>query len=186
MLERYDITVHSPDGVIVWAETDGNDVERCITEAAKKAIGKAKELNLGRVFGIIFGQKEIRPLYDEAFAYGVDTLYHFRSKGPADDAEMYADAFEEVRGRVYPMLIIIPSTERGKRVAASLSAAFDMEVNECTDIRRTGNAFVFICGGRDKEVAGRSAALVSLDTDHLPAPEKAEGRKGTAVIRPFP
>jgi len=187
MLDCYDITERSADGTIVWIETEDRDGVLSITDPVKEIIGKAKELNLGRVFGILFGPAEFRPLYHEAFAYGVDTLYHFRTKGiDMHSVKDHAEAFAEVSDRVHPMLMMISSTQKGKELTASVSDTLDLNVNECTDLRWIGKAFVCIDGVSENEIRGRPPVLISLISGSLPMPEKEEGRKGTAVIRTFP
>jgi len=186
MLERYDITENPADGVLVLIETERMDGNTSLTDPVKEAVGKAKGMNVGRVFGIMFGPAELRSVYPEAFAYGVDTLYHFRTDDrDAHSAEEYADTLMELSDRIHPILLLMTSTQKDKDLAASISAMYGIETNECTDLRWTGDTLVCADRGSERDVCGRLPILISLKSGSLRMPEKEEGRKGTAVIRPF-
>ena len=180
MLECYDITKECADGVIVLIEAN-----RSISDDSKKALGKAKGLNTGRVFGMLFGPSDLRSVYQDAFAYGADTIYHFRSKDSKIDIKEYVKAFAEVSDRIHPLLLMMPSTKKGAEIAAAISSSSKVMMNECTDMRWVGNEFICSIEGAEKEVGGRLPVLVVLKSGSLPMPEKEDGRKGTAIIRNF-
>ena len=181
MLECYDITKECADGVIVWIEAD-----RSISDDSKKALGKARELNIGRVFGMLFGPPDLRSVYQDAFAYGADTIYHFRSKDSKIDIKGYVKAFAEVSDRIHPILLMMPSTQNGAEIAEAISVSFGIGMNECTDLRWAGNEFICTDGTSETEVGGMFPILIILRSGSLPLPEKEYGRKGTAIIRNFP
>jgi len=159
ILSEYDLNRPVADGIAVWLEVSGNGIERTSLEA----VGKAKELDKGRVFGILFGDSEKRSLYDEAFEHGVDTLYHIRfPRLNTFHGNAYAESIREIIERVQPAVLMIPSTDNGNVLMEKISKMFKRVFSVVS------------------EFSGSFPVLVSADLHEFTA-KKEEGRKGTVI-----
>ena len=78
MLSVYDLNQQTGLGTLIWAETREKDGEVTIEPAVLEILGRIKEISDDRVFAMITGSAEIKPLYKILFGHGVDTLYHTR------------------------------------------------------------------------------------------------------------
>ena len=125
MLSEYDLNRSVADGIAVWLEVSQENIQRTSLEA----VSKARELRLGRVFGILFGDGEKRSLYGEAFEHGVDSLYHIRSpKLNEFDADAYGNSIKKVADNTFCALLFIPHTDSGTLLSEVLSKKFGMAI----------------------------------------------------------
>ena len=111
MLSVYNLNQQTGLGTLIWAETiiDGGSVT--IHPAVFEILGKIRDISDDRIFAMITGSVDIKPLYRELFEHGVDTLYHIRGKDMETyRPEAYAEALADLSDRVNPMSIIIPGT----------------------------------------------------------------------------
>ena len=157
MLSEYDLTRQATDGIAVWLESTDS-----IGTVSLEAVGKARELDNGRVFGILFGDSEKRSLYSEAFEYGVDTIYHIRSPGlNTFRKDAYAEAIKEITEKVRSAALMIPNTDNGSILMDALSTIFGREFSD------------------REELSGPFPALVCVHPGN--GVKRQEGRKGTAI-----
>ena len=116
MLSVYNLNQQTGLGTLVWAETvrDGDSIS--IHPAVLEILGKIKSISDDRIFAMITGSVEIKPLYKTLFEHGVDTIYHIRNKDMETyRPETYAECLADLSDRVNPMSIIIPGTpEEGR------------------------------------------------------------------------
>ena len=164
ILSEYDINAPIDDGILVWAETDDmGKTENSVYEI----IGKAKELDMGRVFAVLFGDADRKNLYNELFEYGVDTVYHIRNvvlnQYRPDD---YVKAIKDVSERVKPVAILISGTVRGNELAPMVS-------------KKTGMQYSVGLKGLDVP------KVVSIIPGTFAMPERDIGRRGSAMNIPF-
>jgi Electron transfer flavoprotein, alpha subunit len=158
ILSEYDLNRPVADGIAVWLETSVT-----IGKVSLEAVSKAKELDRGRVFGILFGDGEKRTLYSEAFEHGVDTIYHIRSPElDVFNGDAYAQAIREITDRVQAAVLMIPSTDNGNVLMEKISKMFKREFSDLNEFR------------------GPFPVLVRVNCNGLTA-KKEIGRKGTAI-----
>ncbi len=183
MLRKYDLNGSTADGILVWAETEGEKLAKVSAELISAASG----LSDGRVYVALFGGPDMKTLYPEIFGYGTDTIYHIRGKGVETYApETYSEALAQVAERINPAAILIGATPRGRETAPRLAAMLETGLTaDCTGLRAEGRKIVMTrpaFGGNlyaDIEcTAFPQMATVRRGT--FPAPEPREG-KGTAI-----
>ena len=164
ILSEYDINAPIDDGILIWAEADDNGK---IESSVYEIIGKAKELDAGRVFAVLFGDAERKLLYSDLFEYGVDTVYHIRNvvlnQYRPDD---YVKAIKDVSERVKPAAILISGTVRGNELAPMVS-------------KKTGMQYSVDLKGLDVP------KVVSIIPGTFAMPERDIGRRGSAMNIPF-
>ena len=159
MLSVYDIDKDTADGILVWLEIKEN-----ITKTSLAALSEARKLNKGRVFGMIFGDGDLRRVYNEAFECGADTIYHVRSaKLDSFDADDYAHYFTDMVNRIRPMMILIPLSADGNALGDKLSISFNRK---------------FIIFNERSEAPFPVLAYVK---ENMYEPTFEEGRTGTAI-----
>jgi Electron transfer flavoprotein, alpha subunit len=159
ILSEYDLNRSVADGILVWLDVNDGVIEKTSLEA----VSKAKELDNGRVFGILFGDGERRSLYSEAFEHGVDSLYHIRSPElNMFRKDAYAEGIKEIAERVQSAVLMIPSTENGNVLMKRISEIFKRE-------------FAGLRGS-----SGPFPVLVRINANEFTA-KKEIGRKGTAM-----
>ena len=136
MLSVYNLNQQTGLGTLVWAETvkDGDSVR--IHPAVFEILGKIRSISDDRIFAMITGTVDIKPLYRELFEHGVDTLYHIRGSRMVDYMpEAYAEALADLSDRVNPMSIIIAGTPRGREVAPLTAALLKTGLTaDCTEL----------------------------------------------------
>ena len=136
MLAAYNLNQSTADGILVWVETvqgpDGPEVAAVSAEL----LGAARKLSDGRVFAVVFGGLEVKPLYPQLFGYGVDTLYHVRGKGMETyRPEPYADCMASLVRRIEPATILMGATSRGRELAPRLAAVLGTGLTaDCTGL----------------------------------------------------
>lgn len=184
MLERYDTNVSTADGILVFIEVVRSDDGISLNPATVQFLGKASELGSGRIFGVVFGDNELKPLYPEIYSYGVDSLYHVKDKRLAQfHPEAYSEAITSVCNRVVPASVLIASTKRGSemapRIAASMGAGF---VANCDDLALEGRKLVAIKNAGGKRLRHESSVFPLVATvreNTFSDPKPSEGRAGT-------
>lgn len=187
MLSRYDLDQDTGLGTLVWAETKDSGID----DSVIRLIGRIRSKTNDRIFAMITGPAGIRPLYDVLFSYGVDTIYHIRSKALEDyDAGLYADALSDIARRVDPMFVTLSATERGDEVARIAGKILDRDVSfDIDDIPDIDDVMTVEDPrkGSVSTVRGhmRSPVMTTVDTTGFGTPKGMEGRKGTVIGRPF-
>lgn len=184
ILAQYDLDKPTADGSLVWLETeDGSGTE--IMRSVIEIIGKIKQLDAGRIFGVVFGDAERKNVYGEAFAYGVDTIYHIRNAElNSFYANTYAEAIADVTERVNPSLIAISSTERGKEVISKVAAKLNGNVVRCNDLKRSDKGEIVVVSD-DPQIPKAFPMIALIPQGSFTMPQREDGRKGTAINKPF-
>jgi electron transfer flavoprotein alpha subunit len=133
MLKRYNLNQSTADGIMVWTEIEDGKV----AASSAELLSFAGEQDEGRVFAVVFGGPELKPLYPEIFGYGVHTIYHVRGEGSERyDPEVYSECLAEISERISPASILISATIKGREVAPRLAAALETGLTaDCTSIR---------------------------------------------------
>lgn len=184
MLERYDANVSTADGILVFIETVRSGDGISVHPASAQLIGKASKLESGRIYGVIFGDNELKPLYSEIYSMGVNSLYHVKDGRLARfHPEAYSEAVTSVCERVIPASVLIGSTKRGSeiapRIAASMGAGF---VANCDDLALDGRRIVGIKNTDGKTTRSESNVfplVATVKENTFPDPKPSEGGKGT-------
>ena len=192
MLSVYDLNQQTGLGTLVWAETvkDENGVK--IHPAVLEILGKIRNISDDRVFAMMTGSVEIKPLYKILFEHGVDTLYHIRDKsmetyGP----EAYAECLADLSARINPMSIIIAGTTRGREVAPLVAATLKTGLTaDCTELSMEDGKLVMTrpAFGGDllaTIVCDRHPQMATVRPGVFSPSEPAVGRSGTVISRPF-
>ncbi len=191
MLQAYKLSIDRSDGFLVWIELDRSGDVPAVTEETRRTLQKIRSVNDGsRVWGVIFGHVELKPLYAEIYGLGVETLYEVHSKDLiAYHPEAYASCLAQIIVRTEPAAVIFPhslrSVELGARIAALLDTGF---VPRCTDFTADGRKMTFV----HTTVAQRTASLeittfpqiATLKTEKLPEVPKSTA-KGTVIYWQF-
>ena len=192
MLSVYDLNQRTGLGTLIWAETVETDEGTRIHPAVFEILGKIREISDDRIFAMITGSADIRPLYQELFEHGVDTVYHIRCRDmEVYHPEAYAEALSDLSRRVDPMLIMIAGTRRGREVAPLAAAMLGTGLTaDCTEIQEENGSILMtrpafggdlfatiLCTGSPQMATVRPGIFMPG------TPEK--GRKGTVISRPF-
>ncbi len=191
MLQAYKLNIDRSDGWLVWIELDRSGPEPVITEDTRRVLNKIRSINDGsRVWGVIFGHIELKPLYPEIYGLGVETLYEVHSKDLITyHPEAYASCLAQIIVRTEPAAVVFPHSPRavelGARIAGLLDTGF---VPRCNEITADARKMTFIHG----TVADRVAALevttfpqiATLKTESLPEVPKSTA-KGTVIYWQF-
>ena len=164
ILSEYDINARTSDGILTWAEVNDDGM---MESSVYGVLGRAKEMNAGRSFAILFGGVERKILYNDLFEHGVDTIYHIRNtsldKFRPDD---YATAINDVSDRIVPSAIFISGTVRGKELAPIVADKTGMGCFEDIGDMNVPHIVLFANGV-------------------LKIPERETGRRGTVMNRQF-
>ena len=187
MLRVYDLDQEVADGILVYAEVYKADGSWRLHPAVPALVGKAAELTTGRVFAVIFGPAELKPLYEALFSYGVDTLYHMRDPKAVYSPEPYADASADLCRRVLPAAFLLPATPQGREVAPMIAARLDAGLTaDCTSIVADGRTLMMTrpaLGGTISATISASGfpQMATIRPGTFPDPVPEAGRKGTVV-----
>ena len=192
MLSVYNLNQQTGLGTLIWAETvkEGDSVR--IHPAVFEILGKIRSISDDRIFAMITGTVDIKPLYKELFDHGVDTLYHIRGSQMVEyQPEAYAEALADLSDRVNPLSIIIAGTPRGREVAPLTAALLKTGLTaDCTELSMEDGKLVMT---RPAFGGDLLATIVCEKHPQMatvrPGIFKAEGpimnRTGTVISRPF-
>lgn len=188
ILRKYDINQSTAEGSILWIETVCNGETVSISDSSKELVGRLRKIEDSRIFGVIFGGIEAKPLYSELFSYGVDTLYHVRGKATCSyDPEIYADAIKEVCFRVEPATVLIGGTEKGLEIAPLLAAKLKVKMtSDCTWLEMEGRILKPTGKPCSQEICLMAARhtfpqMAVVRPGSFPPPETVREGKGTAI-----
>ncbi len=191
MLQKYKLSIDRSDGFLVWLEVErGPDGEPRICQHCKELLGKIREMDGGnsRVWGVIFGHLELKPLYKEIYSYGVETLYEVHDKALSTfHPEAYADNIAQIVVRTEPAVILFGATPRGRELAPRVAALLDAGLTaDCTglelqdrDLFMTRPAF-----GGNVMATIRCTTFPQIATVRpgtFPVPEPDTSRRGTVI-----
>lgn len=192
MLSEYNLNQSPAEGSLVWIEVinDGNTI--MMNDSSKEILGKLQEISDGRIFGVIFGDTELKVLYGEIFSYGVDTLYHIKDKKMIQfQPEVYCEMLVDLCNRVMPAVVLMGATPRGRELAPRLAASLGTGLTaDCTELKMDGR---FLQMTRPA-FGGNIIATISCDhfpqmatvrPGTFPMPEPMIGREGTVIYRQY-
>jgi len=192
MLTQYDLNQETALGTLIWAETISDKDGIHIHKSVPEIIGKAKELSDDRLFAIIFGSVDVKPLYNELFSYGIDSLYHIRNKDlETYHPEAYAEAITDLVDRIKPATILISGTPRGREVAPLTAAMLQTGLTaDCTALTSNGRQLIMTrpaFGGNILATisCNKFPQMATVRPGTFKPPEPKIERKGTAISRPF-
>ncbi|MCQ2070639.1 MAG: electron transfer flavoprotein subunit alpha/FixB family protein [archaeon] len=139
MLEKYRLNTDRSDGFLVWIETYvGPDGNVAVSEVCKEILCKIRSLDNGRsrIWGVVFGHTELKPLYPEIYAYGVETLYEVHDRKLSKyHPEVYAENIAQVIIRTEPAVVLFGATPKGREIAPRVAAMLDAGLTaDCTDL----------------------------------------------------
>lgn len=146
MLSEYDLNAPTADGLMIWLEIK-NDGSYDIEGSSIELLCKAREIYEGRIFGVVFGDVELKPIYNKAFAFGIDTLYHVKNKRLTEfHPEAYCQSLEGIAKRINPSIILMSATSRGIELAPRLAASLEAGlVSNCLELNMDGNTLKMMC-----------------------------------------
>ena len=192
MLQEYDLNQQTGLGTLVWAETVNDGGSISIHPAVLEILGRIKDISDDRVFAMITGSVDIKPLYKVLFEHGVDTLYHIRSKEMETYVpEAYAEALADLSERVNPMSIIIPGTPRGREVAPLTAAILNTGLTaDCTELSMEDGKLSMTrpAFGGDllaTIICERHPQMATVRPGIFSPREPVKDRSGTVISRPF-
>jgi len=141
MLEQYRLSQSRADGTLIWLEVqrDAAGTPR-LAEVSREILGHVKAMDDSRVYGVVFGHNELKPLYGEIFSLGVETLYevHDRRLIPFQP-EAYAESIAQIAVRVEPAAILLGATPRGRELGPRVAALLDTGLTaDCTGLAVEG------------------------------------------------
>jgi electron transfer flavoprotein alpha subunit len=191
MLEQYDLGTPTADGLMIWLEVSRH-AGVFLESSSLEILSKAREIYDGRIFGVVFGDIELKPLYAEAFSYGVDTLYHVKDRRLIDfHPEAYCESMKEIAERINPSIILMGATPRGRetapRLAASLGAGLTADCTELsiegTVLRMTRPAFG---GSLMAEIVSNSVPqMATVRPGTFPLKKASGNTAGTVIYRQY-
>lgn len=137
MLAQYDLNSSTAEGLMIWLEVFS---DTSIERSSLEVLSKAREIYDGRIFGVMFGDIELKPLYKDAFMHGIDTLYHVKdSRLKEFSPEAYSNALKEISERVVPAVILMSSTQNGNELAVKLAGSLGACLaTDCVDLSMNG------------------------------------------------
>lgn len=187
MLSVYNLNQQTGLGTLIWAETvtDGDKIS--IHPAVFEILGRIKKISDDRIFAMITGTVEIKPLYKELFEHGVDTLYHIRGAYMVEyRPEAYAEALSDLSERINPMSIIIADTARGREVA-SISASILKTglTTDCTDLSMEDGRLILTSPSGNDQTSVRQPVMATIRPGMFEPGAPEPGRTGTVISRPF-
>ena len=189
MLEQYKLNVDRSDGYLIWVEIDRSGEYPRVSDVSLEILSKVRSMNDGsRVWGVVFGHAELKPLYGEIFSHGVETLYEVHDKRLCTfHPEAYADALAQIIVRTEPAVVLMGATPRGRELAPRVAAKLDAGLTaDCTDlsvddriISMTRPAF----GGNVLATIQCTAFLqmATVRPGVFPISDPSEGAKGTVI-----
>lgn len=190
MLQQYNLNQSTAEDNLIWIETSMIDDKLKIVDVSIELIGKLKNISDSRTIGIIIGDNDVKMLYDDIFAYGIDTLYHVKDKTLATyHPEAYADAISDVANRINPAVILIGGTSRGREVAPRVAAILATGLTaDCTELSMNGRALLMTrpaFGGNIIATISCSnfPQMATVRPGTFPMPQPQIGRKGTVMYR---
>ncbi len=138
MLEKYKLNIDRSDGFLVWIEIENDHGKVQISNCTKEILGKIRSMDAGRsrIWGVVFGHLELKPLYTEIFSLGVETLYEVHDRWLSDfHPEAYADNIAQIAVRTEPAIVLIGATPRGKELAPRVATKLQTGLTaDCTDL----------------------------------------------------
>lgn len=190
MLDHYDTDQSTADGTLVFIETVITDGVQHLDPVSIQLVGKAVEMEGGRVFGVIFGGPERKELYKEAFSYGVDTLYHVRDVRLNDfHPEAFAESITLICERVIPAVVLIGSTAKGTEIAPRIAASMGTGiVTNCSDLALEGRKLSMFKESKGNKVHYECVSFPQVATvmeGVFDTPKKHIDRNGTAFYRQY-
>ena len=178
MLKAYDLNQSTADGILVWVETvPGPDGPR-IADVSAELLGAARKVSDGRVFAVIFGGLEVKPLYPKLFGYGVDSLYHVRQRDlETYRPESYAGCIVSLIERIGPAGVLIGATSRGRELAPRIAGMLGVGLTaDCTGLASEGRRIIMT-----RPAFGGN---LMADIECLKYPQMATVRQGTFPMPP--
>ena len=189
ILTAYDLEQDTSEDILVYIESD---MDGNMHPSVKGLLGKAREISSGRVFGVMFAGPNGRDRYSEIFSYGVDTLYHMRNPAVKDHQPItFASAVAELTARITPAAILVSATPCGRELAPLIAAKLNAGLTaDCTKLDAEGRKLIMV----RPALGGNIEATIETETfpqmatvrpGTFPDPVPEEGRKGTAITRPY-
>lgn len=191
MLQKYKLNIDRSDGFLVWIETETDaDGRLRICDYCKELLGKIRSMDGGRsrIWGIVFGYLELKPLYPEIYSYGVETLYEVHDRElSVYHPEAYAENIAQVVIRTEPAVILFGATSRGRELAPRVAALLDAGLTaDCTELELNDRELLMTRPAFGGNVMATircttfpQIATVRPGTFPIPVPDA--GRKGTVI-----
>lgn len=173
MLSKYDLNASVAEGLMIWLEVR-NDGSFGIENSSLETLCKAAEIYEGRIFGVVFGDTELKPMYEKIFSLGVDTLYHVKDKRLKEyHPEAYCNALKAIAERINPLIILAGATLRGSEVLPRLAASINSGmIADCTGLSMEGTALKI----------EHSIGKESVISECIGSPQMATARPGSFKI----
>lgn len=191
MLSHYNLNQSVADGTLVWIEILRTDGVPAVAEVSAEIISRVRSAVDGRIFGVVFGHNELKPLYDEIFSLGVDTLYHVKDERlRVFHPEAYCESLIDICERVVPAAVLMGSTPRGRELAPRIAASLDTGlVADCIALEADGRSLVMtssysrIAGG--SIVCDAFPQMATVAEGAFGNAHREKGRKGTVIYRQY-
>lgn len=191
MLQKYKLSIDRSDGFLVWIETErGPDGEPMMCQHCKELLGKIREMDAGnsRVWGVVFGHQELKPLYKEIYSYGVETLYEVHDKALSIyHPEAYAENIAQIVIRTEPAVILFGATPRGRELAPRVAALLDAGLTaDCTGLELNDRELLMTrpAFGGNVMATIRCTTFPQIATVRpgtFPVPEPVGDKRGTVI-----
>ena len=190
MLSVYDLNQQTGLGTLVWAETVKDDDSISLHPCVLEILGKITDISDDRIFAMMVGGPELKPLYKVLFEHGVDTVYHIR--GIRDySVGAYAEALADLSQRVNPMSLIVPGTPRGREIAPLTAALLKTGLTaDCTELSMDNGKLSMTRPAFGGDLIAtitceKHPQMATVRPGIFSPKEAIEGRQGTAIMRPF-
>lgn len=191
MLSCYSID-DTADGVLIWLEIDRDNNIPALSEASLEILSGFRKIYDGRIFGAVFGDAELKPLYSDVFAHGADTLYHIKNnKLTKFHSGAYSEAIADLCDRLRVSMVLMAATSKGRELAPRTAALLGTGLTaDCTKISVENNRLIMT----RPAFGGNLMAEVQCDTYPQMATVRPgtfrkgfreDGRKGTVIYRQY-
>lgn len=190
MLEKYKLNTDRSDGFLVWIEIVKDNGGVQIGSGCREILGKIRSMDAGRsrIWGVVFGHSELKPLYSEIFSLGVETLYEVHDRRLSDfHPEAYADCIARIAIRTEPAVILMGATARGKELAPRVAAKLQTGLTaDCTDLSLEDRTLLMTrpAFGGNLLATIRCSAFPQMATVRpgaFPLPEPIPDARGTVI-----
>ena len=184
MLNEYDLDLSVAEGVLLWVQIERSGNTPHIDQVSAEILGRVSEIYDDRIMAVIFGDTELKPVYENIFSLGVKTIYHVKNKALIEfDLDAYCKAIFDLSERTVPATILTGATENGNKLSSKLATAFSTKsIENCTHIDMNGRSITVKKNG---EIIGynRYPQIATIVPGSYPVPVGGERKKGTVIYR---
>jgi Electron transfer flavoprotein, alpha subunit len=186
MLNEYDLDLSVAEGVLIWIQIEKIGNTSKMDKVSAEILGRISEIYDDRIMAVIFGDIELKPVYESIFSLGVKTIYHVKDRRLIEfDLNAYCGAVSDLVERVVPAAILMGATENGNRLSSKLAMIFNTKsIEDCTQIDMNGRSMTVKKHGESMGY-NKYPQIATVVPGSYSIPAEGERRKGTVIYRQY-